>query len=117
LEDTIKGVLIPQAEQSRLVVSNAGTAFIRERHSFDARVQELFGFIRNRLVESKQLSESVSFKYIGRMKESFSAGKGMRTGIQYDYEPNHVLLVHKLDAEQFLHVVQDSPGNANETQS
>ena len=102
LKELVADILRPEMETRRKQIATAGTAFIREHHSFDARVQELFGFMRNRLANSGKLASSVSFKYIGRMQEPFSAGRGAATGIQYDYEVGHTLLVHKDDEAQFL---------------
>lgn len=92
----------PEHEIERKMIVETARDYMAKYHSFDARVVELFEIIRRKLGANKQLAESVELRYKGRMQEPFGAGKGAVTGIQYQYQPGHTLLVHKNDIEQFL---------------
>lgn len=90
-------------EQERAAMAARALAFVQEFHSFDYRVKELFGFIKTKLGASKQLVDRVTLKYIGRNPaDQFGLGRGIGTGISYDYQRGHNLLVHKDDYDGIM---------------
>lgn len=90
-------------EDERRRIADAGTAFVRQYHSFDARITELFDLI-NKHIKPYQAPEgnSIYLRYIGRMNESFSEPSRVHENIRYQYEPGRLLLVDKLDAPYLL---------------
>jgi hypothetical protein len=88
----------------RRAIADAGTAFVREHHSFDARVQELFALIKQHINLQQPIEgNSVYIRYVGPRTDAFGAGKShVNERIKYDYIPGKLLLVDRLDAPYFL---------------
>jgi glycosyltransferase involved in cell wall biosynthesis len=79
----------------RQQIADTGTAFIREQHSFDARVRELFTDLLP--LADKPLQTVVGLRYTGRQGKQFSV-RG-RNGQRYDCNPQEILFVHTEDVD------------------
>jgi hypothetical protein len=55
--------------------------------------------IRKHLGDSQQLKESIALRYIGRNGFGFGLGNSFPSGMRYEYEPGHLLYVHKADVD------------------
>jgi hypothetical protein len=102
LREKLRYYLDPANEDERRAIAEAGTAYVRQYHSFDARVRELFQLMKGTLAVDRQTDETVKLDYIGPRKDSFGAGRGVVTGKHYEYQPGYPLIVDKRDAHFFL---------------
>jgi hypothetical protein len=87
-------------DEHRRALAAAGTAYVRQHHSFAARVEELFMEIipgGGKVIQSK-----VGLQYLGRYTQQFGAGQGMATGRQYVCNPPAPLWVDPSDVPGFL---------------
>lgn len=94
-------------EKWRSEVAAAGTAFVRENFSFDAQVAKLMALIKERLGDSQQLNESIALRYIGRSGNGFGLGNAYPSGTRYEYQPGHLLYVHKADIDEILRMYRN----------
>lgn len=101
LRDKIAYYLDPEHEDERDAIAAAGTAFVREKHSFDVRVQELFGKLLP--AARANIGNTVKVVYIGNLTQV--GARGPRTNRQYTFNRNEAVPVDKLDAQVLL---QDS---------
>jgi glycosyltransferase involved in cell wall biosynthesis len=76
-------------------IADTGTAFVHEKHSFDARVYELF----DKLIPlaDKPLQDRIGLKYLGKQQRQFSV-RG-RHGIRYSCIPDQILFVDSADVD------------------
>lgn len=96
LEANIKYYLTHEDE--RKVIADAGTAFVREHHSFDARVKELFTNLLP--LADKPLQTFIGLRYTGRQTRQFSV-RG-RSGQRYTCTPGETLFVQVDDAKWIM---------------
>lgn len=95
--------LHPANEADRKRIAEAGTRFVREYHSFDARVMELFGLIKQHFKPARDPdANAVWLRYKGKMQEQFGVPSRTHERVHYLYEPGKPLLVDTLDAPYFL---------------
>lgn len=87
--------LDPKHEKERKQIAQAGTTFIREYHSFDARVNDLFGNLLGKA--NRQPRFIAALQYTGQRQTPF----GVRSG-KYVCEPGKPMHVDPLDAEELL---------------
>ena len=83
-------------------IAQRGTAFVREHFSFDAQVAKLMELIKSKLGESEQLANSIALKYVGRSVNGFGLGNSWPSGTRYEYNPGHLLYVHRDDVDLLL---------------
>lgn len=93
--------LDPAHEDERAKIAAQAAAFMAQSHSFDARVAELFEFIKSRLGTGKQMVETITLKYIGKPNGG-GGWVGIPSGQHYEFQPGHSLVVLKEDAENML---------------
>lgn len=78
LKEKLRYYLHPDNEAERLYIADAGTAFVREHHSFDARVKELFELLKTS--SKRRPREMITVIYTGARKTEFGvAGYGQYT--------------------------------------
>jgi len=93
--------LDPNHEGIRRKIADAGTAYVRQFHSFDARVTELFQLIGKHMQPHRDVeANAVKLRYIGPLPEGGEMGRS--TGLHYEYYSGKPLVVDKLDAPYFL---------------
>lgn len=103
LKAQVRYFLNPANEADRLRISQAGTRFVREYHSFDHRVTELFALMKKHLQPYQDPTvNAVYLKYIGRNKDGFGIPSRTTEGLHYQHIPGRLLLVNKLDAPYML---------------
>lgn len=101
--DKVHYYLDPAHEDERRAIAEAGTAFVCEFHSFDARVVELFALMKQHLqVHQQQEGNAVYLRYLGPLTEPFGEKSRVNERVHYDYQPGELLLVDKMDAPYFL---------------
>lgn len=94
--------LDPKHEKQRRKIADAGTAYIRQFHSFDARVVELFALIGKHLQPHRDIeANAVTLRFIGPL-DAEHGEMGRSTGLHYTYQPGKPFVVDKLDAPYFL---------------
>lgn len=99
----IQRILNATSEDFKIpLVAAAGTAFVRENFSFDAQVAKLMVLIKEKLGENPQLKESIALRYIGRNSNGFGLGNSFPSGMRYEYEPGHLLYVHRSDVDEIM---------------
>jgi glycosyltransferase involved in cell wall biosynthesis len=87
----------------RRAIADAGTAFVRERHSFDARVKELFALMKQHLQPYQSPDgNAVYLKYIGRNPDPFGIPSKTNERLHYQRIPGKLLLVDNQDVPYFL---------------
>lgn len=91
--------LDPAHDVERKQIADAGMAFVREFHSFDARVAELFEFIKTRLGVGKQMVDTVTLKHKGTRG---GGGWPSVKGRGYEFTAGGTVTVLKEDAELML---------------
>lgn len=88
----------PENDGERARIARLGTAFVREQHSFDVRVKELFEAL---LPEARQhIGNTVKVIYRGPLQQVGARGKV--TNKQYTFDRDVPLPVDKLDAPYLL---------------
>ena len=103
LRAQVRYFLDPANEADRRRIADAGTRFVHQFHSFEARVQELFGLMKEHLQPYQDpQANAIHLRYIGRMAEGFGIPSRTNERLHYQYEPGKLLLVDKLDAPYFL---------------
>lgn len=103
LRNQVRYFLDPAHEADRARIADAGTRYVRQFHSFDARVQELFALMKAHLQPYQNPeANAVYLRYLGRMQEPFGVPSRTNERLHYDYEPGKLLLVDKMDAPFFL---------------
>lgn len=101
--DKVNYYLDPANEAERRAIAEAGTAFVRQHHSFDARVTELFALMKQHIKPyADPESNAVYLRYIGRLNEPFGIPSKTNERLHYQYEPGKLLLVDRMDAAYFL---------------
>lgn len=81
-------------ETARQRIAEAGTAFVHEQHSFDARVRELFTALLP--LAKRRLQQLVAIRYTGRTRGQFGV-RGVKTGRHYIAQHDALLFVHQDD--------------------
>lgn len=81
-------------ETERKQIAEAGTAFVREQHSFDARVREMF--TRLLPLAKRRLQTMVALRYTGRIRGQFGV-KGVKSGRHYVARHDALLFVDQDD--------------------
>lgn len=103
LETTLAYYLNANQDKERQNIADAGSSFVREHHSFDARVRQLFELIKTHIpARQDPQANSVYLRYVGPMQEEFGIPSRVSEHIRYLYEPGKPLLVDKSDAPYFL---------------
>ena len=98
-ERKIRALLADEA--TRRAIASLGTAFVRERHSFDARVRELlYGESALIRLAKRRLGQHVALVYRGPLPSGGT--RGAITNTQYSYRRNEPFVVDKLDADYVL---------------
>lgn len=102
LASEIRYWLLPSNDEDRRKIAESGARFVRQFHSFDQRVVELFELIRKHLQPHRDVeANAVLLRYVGRSQDEFGI-LGKSTGIHYQYVPGRLLTVDKLDAPYML---------------
>lgn len=101
-EDDLRGMiryfLDPANEDERRKIADAGARYVREFHSFGARVQELLKLIGKHLKPQQVIEgDGVYLRYIGKRTDQFGEMSRTREGVQYLYDPGKPLLVYRED--------------------
>jgi glycosyltransferase involved in cell wall biosynthesis len=93
--------LNPENEKKRRKVARAGMIFVREAHSFDARLRELFapdGLLR---LARRRVASLTTLEFIGLRPRNFGL-VGLVSGDHYEFTPGKPLRVDPRDAPHFL---------------
>jgi glycosyltransferase involved in cell wall biosynthesis len=84
-------------ENARKQAGKQGTQFVREHHSFDARVRELFTNLIP--LADKPLQDMIGLRYTGKQKTQFSV-RGLTH--RYTCIPGQTLFVDNADADRIM---------------
>lgn len=87
-------------EDARRKIADAGTALVREKHSFEARVEQLFRDLIP--LADRKLQNKIGLQYLGAHTRQFGAGRGQSTGIKYVCNPPAVMYIDPRDLNGFL---------------
>lgn len=100
LRRLIKFWLAPEQEADRKRIADYGMRYTREYHSFDRRVQELFG--ADGLIKQSRRTPNrvVPMMFIGSLERGGFVGPVTRRS--YEYVRERVLMVDQLDVEQMV---------------
>lgn len=82
-------------DDKRRAIAYAGHDFVREKHSFDARVYELFDQLIP--LADRPLQDLIGLKYLGKQRRQFSV-RG-RNGMRYSCSPDQILFVDPADVD------------------
>lgn len=99
LQDKIRTWLAPAKDKARRKIAKAGAAYVREHHSFDARVRELFTDLLP--LARRDLSGAMVLRFMGKRTDQFGI-RGPASGAQYVCNPERELVVQHEDGERML---------------
>lgn len=85
-------------EDERRAIADNGTDFVREHHSFDARVRKLFEQLIP--LADKPLQDMVGLRYLGKQTKQFNV-RG-RNGTRYTCNPQQILFVQSVDVDYIM---------------
>lgn len=98
LRQHITYFLNPKHEKERKRIAAAGCKFVRENHSFDQRVRQLFIDLLPKA--QRTLKRFIILEYLGTLEEGGAVGR--LTQIQYHFKRGERMTVDSLDAPYFL---------------
>lgn len=100
LRATIEFWLKPENDAERRQIAEAGTAFVRVQHSFDARVRELF--VEPGLIKQARRSPNRMVALLFKGAAERGGVRGLVTGKQYEFQKVNPLVVDMLDVDGFV---------------